>query len=140
MEPCSSNWKSQRLCNLVVPSDIRVVTSCGSCPCSKATVNDNPESFLSLKSDLAAEYPLVDAGSTAGGIPTFRLTITTLPVASPGPYSTSLSFAQPTNASNSKVVQAARKYLLYFVLRFISYMFIIKFSSRERTSVAVLRN
>ena len=72
MEPCSSNWKSQRLCNLVVPSDIRVVTSCGSCPCSKATVNDNPESFLSLKSDLAAEYPLVDAGSTAGGNTDFQ--------------------------------------------------------------------
>lgn len=102
MEPCSSNWKSQRLCNLVVPSDTRVVTSCGSCPCSKATVNDNPESFLSLKSDLAAEYPLVDAGSTAGGIPTFRLTITTLPVASPGPYSTSLSLHSPRTPATAR--------------------------------------
>ena len=112
MEPFSLNWKSQRLCNFVVPSDTLVVAARCSCSGSNTTVKDESELFPLLKNGFIVAYRPVGVGSSIGGRLTFKLTITTFPVAFPGPNSFRSSFVQPINASENKAKQTALKYFL----------------------------
>ena len=125
MEPSSLNWKSQRLCNFVVPSETLVVAA--RCSRSNTTVKDESELFSFLKNGLTVVYSLVDVGSSIGGRLTFKLTITTFPVAFPGPNSFRSSFVHPVNASENKTMQTARKYVLSLFFILILYLLIIIF-------------
>ena len=125
MEPSSLNWKSQRLCNFVVPSETLVVAA--RCSRSNTTVKDESELFSFLKNGLTVVYSLVDVGSSIGGRLTFKLTITTFPVAFPGPNSFRPSFVHPVNASENKTMQTARKDVLSLFFILILYLLIIIF-------------
>jgi len=125
MEPSSLNWKSQRLCNFVVPSETLVVAA--RCSRSNTTVKDESELFSFLKNGFTVAYSSADVGSSLGGRLTFRLTITTFPVIFPGPNSFRSSFVHPVNASENKTMQTARNNFLSLFFILISYLLIIIF-------------
>ena len=75
-------------------------------------MKDESELFSFLKNGFTVGYLPVGVVSSIGGRLTFKLTITTFPVAFPGPNSFRSSFVQPVNASENKAMQTV---LIHFL-------------------------